>query len=162
MLHAPILLALLALVLPNGGTTSVREPAFSLTLPGSWQRQAAGRDLTFTRDADSVFITVLPADKTMSARERGRLARRIAEMRRDLLKDLSHGEATATEVTASENKGHPVYFFTGSDPHNDKRFAVTVVALPQAIVTVALTRPFTAAPAGFERLAGEIQRSIHE
>jgi hypothetical protein len=162
MTPASILLTLLALVLPGAKDTNVHEPAFSLTLPGTWQRLTSERDLTYTRDADSVFITVLPAEKTMSAGDRGRLARRIAEMRRQLLMDLAHGQATTTDVTRSENNGCPAYFFSGSDPRNDKRFAVTVVALPRAIVTVALTRPFTASPAGLDRIAGEIRQSVHE
>lgn len=157
-----ILLALFALVLPHANNTSIREPAFSLTLPGIWQRQPAERDLTFTRDQDSVYITVLPAEKTASAGERSRLAHRIAEMRRELLMDLAHGQARTTDVTRSENDGNPVFFFSGSDPRNGKRFAVIVAALPQAIVTVALTRPFVAPPAGFDQLGDDIRRSIRE
>jgi hypothetical protein len=154
--HRLSLAAVLLLLCGFNGTTDtyVREPAFSLTLPGSWQRQAVGHDLEFTHEVDRVFVTVLPMQP-----QDDRLARKIAEMRRQLLIDLAHGQATTTDIEREDNRAR-TFFFSGADPRNGKRLAVAVASLPAAIVTVTLTRPVTAPQEGFDRLALTIRRTI--
>ena len=145
--------------LPNAKTT-IRAATFTATLPGAWQQQASQPDLVYVHGDDQLYISIVNLLNAGEKAESERTAFRIADMRRKLAGDLSRGRATLTRIEKDDSRR--MLWFSGEDPQNRKRLYVAVIALSDAIVTIALYRPLDAPAAGFDELARAIRLSVQD
>ena len=141
---------------------AVNTAHFALTLSGTWERVASKDSIAYRRGADTVFITTYAPAEPLSKSELVSRAKQIATMRRDLINDLARGQATSSDVVRSERNDQIAFSFDGEDRRNDKRYAITVVALSKVVVTVALYRPITEADAGFVDLQRDIVSTLRD
>ena len=150
----------LAMLITQAGTT-VTAPAFTLVLPGQWERQPSDTGMKYTRGADTAFITTVQPAEKLNREERRVRVHRIASMRRDVIRDMTRDRAHISAVIDTADNERNIAYFSGDDPKNGKRFYVAVIGLRNdVIVTAALYRSLRASPAGFEDMARAIIESV--
>jgi hypothetical protein len=147
---------------PVEDDTHLRTRTFVLVLPGIWKQAPSGEAIALTREADTVFISPLESRTRLDSKSLQPVVARVVELRRKALSDISGGTAKFTPTLRTVKDERSVLYFSGEDPRNRKRFHVTVVGLPNVVVTITVYRPLTVSNSGFEDLANRIRWSVRE
>jgi hypothetical protein len=167
MKRDPIRIFILALAIagsvnasPPENDTHFRTQTFMVELPGMWKQLPSNETFAFVRGADTVFISSLDTQTKFQWRGGKATAAWLTEIRRKALDDAAQGKITFTPRRGMLKDGREMYYFSGLDLLNKKRFYVAVVGLPEVLVSMTLYRSMAEPSAGFEELFTGIMWSV--
>jgi hypothetical protein len=145
---------------PPENDTHLRTQTFVVELPGMWKQLPSNEAFAFVRGADTVYISPVDVQTKFQWRGGKVTAAWLADIRRDALDNVAQGKITFTPRRGTLNDGRQLYYFSGVDSLNKKRFYVAVVGLPEVLVSMTLYRSTAEPSAGFEELFTGIMWSV--
>jgi hypothetical protein len=140
--------------------THLRTQTFVMELPGTWKKLPSNEAFAFVRGADTIFISPLDTQTNLQWRGGKATAAWLADIRRKALDEVAQGRITFTPRRGTQKDGREMYYFSGVDLLNKKRFFVAVVGLPEVLVSMTLYRSMAEPSAGFEELFTGIMWSV--
>jgi hypothetical protein len=116
--------------------TPINEPAFRLTLPGQWSSKPSPdptRWVYHTGNGEGLTVSILGLKSGLSADERSKMFKRLAELRK-------HAESatpgltavTTTETTFGESGGILAARYSGTEPAVHRRFICLILGSTSA------------------------------
>jgi hypothetical protein len=106
--------------------TPINEPAFHLTLPGQWSSKPSSdptRWVYHTGNGEELTVSILGLKSGMSADERSKMFKRLAELRKHADSATPGLTAvTTTETTFGESGGILAARYGGTEPAVHRRF----------------------------------------
>jgi hypothetical protein len=145
---------------PPENDTHLRTQTFVMALPGMWKRLPSNEAVVFARGADTIFISPLDTQTKLLWRGGKATAVWLVDIRRKALDEVAQGKITFTPRRGTRKDGREMYYFSGVDLLNKKRFYVAVVGLPEVLVSMTLYRSMAEPSAGFEELFTGIMWSV--
>jgi hypothetical protein len=145
---------------PPENDTHLGTQTFVVELPGMWRQLPSTEVLAFARVADTIFISPVDTQTKLQWRRGKATAAWLVDIRRKALDEAAQGKITFTPRRGMRKDGREVYYFSGLDLLNKKRFYVAVVGLPEVLVSVTLYRSMAEPSAGFEELLTGIMWSV--
>jgi hypothetical protein len=106
--------------------TPINEPAFRLTLPGQWSSQPSSDPTRWVYHSDNgeeLTVSILGLKSGMSADERSKMFKRLAELRKHAESATPGLSAVSTtETTFGESGGILAARYGGTEPAAHRRF----------------------------------------
>ena len=116
--------------------TPINEPAFHLTLPGQWSSKPSSdptRWVYHTGNGEELTVSILGLKSGMSADERSKMFKRLAELRKHADSATPGLTAvTTTETTFGESGGILAARYSRAEPALHRRFYYEAVGLTKS------------------------------